>query len=62
MDTEAWRAAVHGVMKNQTRLNWSDETETGSQTQGENRFVTAEGEGGIEGLGLADANYYIQDG
>ena len=21
MDTEAWRAAVHGVMKNQTRLN-----------------------------------------
>ena len=62
MDMEAWHAAVHRVMKNQTWLNWSDETETGSQTQWENRFVTAKGEGGIEGLGLADANYCIQDG
>ena len=31
-------------------------------TDMENRLVVAKGEGRIGSLGLADANYYVQDG
>ena len=35
MDREAWRAAVHGVTKSQTRLsNWTDHIKTSNPTSG----------------------------
>ena len=37
MDREAWRAAIHGVAKSQTRL--SDQTETAAETSEDERVA-----------------------
>ena len=37
MDREAWRAAIHGVPKSQTRL--SDQTETAAETSEDERVA-----------------------
>ena len=31
MDREAWRAAIHGVAKNRTELNWTEDTTVARQ-------------------------------